>query len=136
MESSAEEIKTFENLEAWKICRNLRRDLAEIAHKFPSAEKFRLSDQIIRASRSVTANIAEGYGRFYYQENILFCRQARGSLYELIDHLGVAVDEGYLSESSYGDLYNKIQRATSVLNGYIRFLKNEQISKRRRGPIR
>ena len=50
-------------------------------------------DQLIRATRSITANIAEGHGRYHFQENIQFCRQARGSLTETLDHLICAQDE-------------------------------------------
>jgi len=51
-----------------------------------------------RASRSVNHNIAEGYGRFPFQENIQFCRIARGSLFETLDHGIIALDEGYISK--------------------------------------
>ena len=70
----------FRDLEVWKKCKELRQKNWELCKQFPKEEKFRLSDQMIRASRSATACIAEGYGRFHYQENIQFCRQARGSL--------------------------------------------------------
>ena len=76
---------TFETLEAWKMARNLREGIATLVKTFPQEEKFRLTDQMIRASRSITANIAEGHGRYHYQENIQFCRQARGSLKNYID---------------------------------------------------
>jgi four helix bundle protein len=77
---------------------------------------------MIRASRSVTANIAEGYGRYHYQENIQFCRQARGSLFELIDHLSVALDENYIAEDHYNDLKSNILEIIRMLNGYIKYL--------------
>jgi four helix bundle protein len=96
------EIKsTFETLEVWIKSRELRNMISKLAKSFPSEEKYRLADQMIRASRSVTANIAEGYGRFHYQENIQYNRQARGSLYELIDHLYVALDEKYVDEEDF-----------------------------------
>jgi len=78
---------------------------------------------MIRASRSVTANIAEGYGRFHYQENIQFCRQARGSLYELLDHLTCALDEGYLTKDRIETLNIEITSCLKLLNGYISYLK-------------
>lgn len=72
---------SFETLEVWKQARDLRIELSSIISSFPDIEKFRLINQIKRAARSVTNNIAEGYGRFHFQEkNIQFCRQARGSL--------------------------------------------------------
>ena len=92
-------ISSFEDLEVWKKGAKLRRDISSLAKKFPNEKKYKLTDQMIRASRSLTANIAEGYGRFHFQENIQYCRQARGSLYEIPDHLTVAKDEAYLSET-------------------------------------
>ena len=67
-------IKSFEDLDIWKFCRQLRKELEELVKTFPQEEKYRLSDQIIRAARRVTACIAEGYGRYHFQENIQFCR--------------------------------------------------------------
>ena len=121
-------IKTFEDLEVWKVCQELRKNITELARRLPAGEKNRLSDQMIRASRSVTANIAEGYGRFHYQENIRFCRQARGSLYEIIDHLMVAHDEGYLIDDKLKVYREDISRSLSLLNGYIRYLKKAKLA--------
>jgi four helix bundle protein len=61
-------MNTFENLTVG------RRQLAKLT-KVSSRGKYKLTDQITRASRSVTAYIAEGFGRFHYQENAQFCRQ-------------------------------------------------------------
>lgn len=55
--------QTFEELEVWKQCRNLRIEITTLVKDFPKEEKFRFSDQMIRSSRSVTANIAEGFGK-------------------------------------------------------------------------
>jgi len=65
-----EKFQVMEDLNVWKKCRELKNELTKIAKGLPAEEKFRLTDQIIRASRSITNNIAEGYGRFHYQENI------------------------------------------------------------------
>jgi four helix bundle protein len=75
----------FRDLEVWKQCKKIRREVWNLCKGFPKEERYRLSDQMIRSSRSATDCIAEGYGRYHYQENIQFCRQARGSLYELIN---------------------------------------------------
>ncbi len=117
---------TFESLEVWKKARELRIELNEVLNSFPRTEKYRLTDQIIRASRSVTNNIAEGYGRFHYQENIQYCRHARGSLYELIDHLIICYDENYVLNERYIALKRKIYNIIKILNGYILFLKNKK----------
>lgn len=68
----------LEELEAWKKARAFRIEISSMAKSLSESEKYRLKDQLIRASRSIAANIAEGHGRFHYQENIQFCRQARG----------------------------------------------------------
>lgn len=115
--------KSFEDLDCWKHATALRRRLAELVNIFPDKEKYRLTDQIIRASRSATSNIAEGYGRFHFQENMQHCRQARGSLYELIDHLLTAVDEGYISKEEFNSLRKEITSCLRLLNGYINYLQ-------------
>jgi len=116
----------FEDLRIWIESRKLRIKFSELAKSFPDFEQYRLSDQIIRASRSVTANIAEGYGRYHYQENIQFCRQARGSLYELIDQLSVALDENYVTEQIFSNIKDEIYTLIKQLNGYIKFLKERR----------
>ena len=115
--------RSFEDLEIWKLGRQLRKEFSALVKFFPKEEKFRLSDQIIRCSRSVTSNIAEGYGRFYYQENIQFCRISRGSLFELIDYLTVALDENYINQEQFNGFKEKILHSVKVLNGYIAYLK-------------
>lgn len=116
-------IKSFEDLEVWKNSRKLRKQISILAKSLPKEEKYRLTDQLIRASRSVTANNAEGYGRFHYQENIQFCRQARGSLYEIIDHLTCALDEGYIDKNRFDEFKKEITLCVKLLNGFISYLK-------------
>jgi len=118
--------KNFKDLEIWKKGRELRNDISKLTKNFPLDEKYKLVDQMIRASRSVTANIAEGYGRYHYQENIQFCRHSRGSLTELQDHLTVALDEGYINAEVENEFDNKIEECIRILNGYIRFLTNSK----------
>jgi len=116
----------FRDLEVWSRCRDIRQKVYDLCKKFPAEEKYRLADQIIRASRSATACIAEGYGRFHYQENIQFCRQSRGSLYELIDHLCVAEESGLIDDASVNTLTEQIKTAIRILNGYIKYLRNRK----------
>lgn len=106
----------FENLEAWKACRNLRLKISDFVKSLPNEEKYRMSNQLIRASRSTTANIAEGHGRFYYQENIQFCRHAKGSLSEILDHLICAFDEKYISAEKLTEFRQDIEMCIRILN--------------------
>jgi len=117
---------TFENLAVWQRCRELRKKVSNLVKSFPKTEQFRLIDQMIRAARSVTANIAEGYGRYHYQENAQFCRQARGSLYELLDHFTVALDEGYIRQEEFEEFRMEIFESVKILNGYIKYLQKKK----------
>ena len=106
-------------------------EFAEHIHKFvlpvlPADEKWCLSQQLQRSAQSVPANIAEGHGRFYFQEGIRFCYIARGSLEETFSHLFLSYRLGYLSEETYRnalDMINELRRLTS---GYIAFLKKSK----------
>ena len=94
-----EEVKFgFENLELWKKVREFKNEVSKEARKWPSEEKFKLIDQIVRSSRSINALLAEGHGRFTFADQLHFCIQARGSLSETINHLIDAFDEKYIVE--------------------------------------
>ena len=116
----------FRDLEAWKQCKGVTNKIRRLCKDFPREEKYRLSDQMIRASRSSTACIAEGYGRFHYQENIQFCRQSRGSLYELIDRVDVAEECQYIDKNEAETLIEQIKTATRMLNGCLKYLKTRK----------
>lgn len=109
---------SFEDLEVWKECRNLRKSISALVKTFPESEKYRLTDQILRSSKSPCANISEGHGRFHYQENIQFCRIARGSLSETLNHLTDALDENYISDTEFEQLNNQIKSCIRLTNGY------------------
>lgn len=118
---------TIEELEVYKLARIFRKEIAGFVKLLPHEEKYRLIDQILRSSRSITANIAEGYGRFHYQENIQFCRQARGSLIETYDHLTCALDEGYITTEVFYFYKEKYSILLKLLNGYIAYLKKRKL---------
>ena len=115
----------FDQLNVYKACRELRQHVSQVARSFPKNEQYKLVDQIIRSSRSVTANIAEGHGRFHYQENIQFCRMARGSLYETLEHINIALDENYVSTEIYEEIKAQTHKCIGLLNGYINYLKRK-----------
>ena len=85
-------------------------------------------DQIKRSSRSVTANIVEGYGRFHYLDNIKFCRDARGSLNETFDHMTVAFDEKYITKEQLAQHKQQFEKVLRFLNGYIGYLKKNTLT--------
>jgi len=118
------DIRSFEDLECWKIGAEIRKLSMKIVRSLPPEEKYDLGSQLKRAARFITANIAEGYGRFHFQENIQFCRVSRGSAYETIDHLLVAEEESYITKSEYDMARELINTFLKVLNGYIKYLSN------------
>jgi four helix bundle protein len=126
----SEELRSdFRDLDVWKKCRDIRAMMWRLCKKFPGEERFRLTDQMIRASRSSTNNIAEGYGRFHFQENIQFCRQSRGSLFELIDHVLIAEECEYIDDKTRGELTRHITSAIRLLNGYVKYLRTRKDEK-------
>jgi four helix bundle protein len=119
-------MSTFEDLETWQKCRQFRKEISLLLKGFPDDEKYRLIDQLKRASRSITANIAEGYGRFHYQDNLKFCRNARGSLNEVLDHLICAFDEEIITGGQLENLRERYNECYRLLNGYIAFLDKKK----------
>lgn len=92
----------------------------------PPEEKWNLAYQLRRSSQSIGANIAEGYGRFYYQDNIRFCYNARGSLVETINHLITARDLNYISSEMYCQAREIADEVYRLLHGYIAYLKKSK----------
>src|SRR5665213_2554767 len=117
---------SFTDLEVWKQARKIRTWVSESTKKFPADEKYRLTDQIIRSSRSIGNNIAEGHGRFHYQDNIRFCIIARGSLSETLDHLMIALDEEIITEEILQSFQTEYESCLRLINGYIQYLKNKK----------
>jgi four helix bundle protein len=117
---------SFTDLETWKQSRKIRNIISDLVKNFPGDEKFRLTDQIIRSSRSIGNNLAEGHGRFHYQDNIRFCIIARGSLTETLDHLIVALDEKIISEEVLDSFQTDYESCLKLINGYIQYLKSKK----------
>jgi S23 ribosomal protein. len=124
-------IESFEDLECYRSARALRRKIATWAGTLPKTEEYRLKDQVLRAARSVTANIAEGFGRQHPQENLQYCRQARGSLCELLDHLNVAVDENFIDQTILAEMREAWSETKGILGGYISYLETRTTRDRR-----
>ena len=119
--------KDFTTLEAWKKARLVKLFFyKEVIPHLPAEEKFNLNIQIRKASVSGTANISEGYGRYYYQEGIKFYRISRGSIYELKDHLISCYDFNFIIKEVFEKGIFLIEDAKVTLNGYIKFVKSQK----------
>jgi four helix bundle protein len=124
MSKEAKQFKSFEDLDVWRLAHELRLKVYTIAKYLPEDERYGIASQIKRSATSVAANIAEGHGRYHFQENIQFCRQARGSLAETRDHLIFIKDAGLIKKvSSIEHLLNLCEQTRRLLNGYIGYLK-------------
>ncbi len=117
--------KDFTSLRCWQYCRDVKMFFYEkILPLLPKDEKHNIDFQIRKSSRSITANIAEGTGRYHYQEAIQFLRISRGSLYELKDDLISCKDLDYITDSLFQEGIEKIEKAKASVNGFIKY--NEQ----------
>jgi len=125
-----EPLRTFEDLECWKACRELRVLVARTFCKaLPKDERHRPGDQILRAARSPTANIDEGYGRFHDLDHAKFCSNARDSCWETIDHMITAHDEELVSAELLEPGRTQAAKSVALLSGYISCLRKAAESK-------
>ena len=99
---------------------------SQVLPLLPVEEKWNLNQQLRRSFLSISANIAEGYGRFYYQENVRFCYIARGSLEETLSHLTFAIEAKFISAILYEQLEKEGEEIDKMLNGYIAYLKKSK----------
>ncbi len=114
----------FEDLDVWKKARILKVDIWKLVKKFPHEEKFRLVDQLIRSTRSIGSQIAEGHGRRTYPDRLRFTIIARGSLSETLNHLIDANDSDFISAEDLKIFREQILEVERLMNGYINYLES------------
>jgi four helix bundle protein len=120
-------LEGLEKLDLWRKARDFAvRVYREILPLLPQEEKWGLNQQIRRSAQSISANIAEGYGRYYFQDNVRFCYIARGSLEETISHLSLAHRLEYLPNALFKDLIGESDDLVRLINGYIAYLKRKK----------
>jgi four helix bundle protein len=115
--------QSFTELELWKKGRDFKNEIKELTQGYPPEEKYKLTDQTIRSSRSINATIAEGHGRYTFKDQVHFCIIARGSLSETYNHLIDALDCQYITSDQLKYFKNKIDEVERLLNGYISYLR-------------
>lgn len=116
---------TFEKLDVWQKSRGLVREVYCLTSKFPSDERFGLTNQLNRAIISVPSNIAEGCGRPSYKERIHFLEIAYGSLMESMTQIILAADLRYISENDLNSSKEKIVEVAKMINGLRKNLLNK-----------
>jgi len=115
--------KSFEDMPVWREAFSLANEIYDITEKFPKTETYALTDQIKRASVSISANIAESFGRYHTLDKLNFYYYARGSLYETKSHLLFALKRGYISNDEFTVIEQKINKIILDLNLIIKSLK-------------
>ncbi len=110
-------IQDFTDLIAWKKGHAIILKIYEITKHFPESEKFTLTNQMTRASISITSNIAEGFGRNSAKDKIHFYAISKGSAFELRSQLHIAKDLEYISSETFKNLEDDLIEVTKLISG-------------------
>lgn len=120
------EIRNFYDLEAWRVAHRLVLYIYQTTRNFPRDELFGITSQIRRATSSVTANIAEGFARYHFNDKIRFYHQARGSVGEVQNFLLLAKDLDYIPHDDFQKIGALTKQAMRLINGLIRSIQKQQ----------
>lgn len=115
----------FEDLECFKLALDVIVNAREFAKHLPAEEKFDMAAQVRGSSKSITANIAEGYGRYHYLDSVKFYSNARGSLNETLGHFINARVLNYIDQPYFEELYQLCRQTERTLNGYISYVRKQ-----------
>lgn len=121
-------IEKFEDIRAWQSAREVVNRIYEISQDEKFKRDYTLGDQIKRASISIMSNVAEGFSRQSRKEFIQFLFIAKGSAAEVQSQLYITLDQGYISEKEFKEIYDKVEEAAKLLSKFITYLKS--LSKR------
>lgn len=114
---------SFEDLAVWQKAREIRNVIFHMVKRFPKSERDRLSDAMIKTSRAIGDEIAEGTGRQNSDEMIDFCFRSRGAVNRLINQFTTAMDCNYIEEISFKKNRDELNRCIKLINEYINYLK-------------
>jgi len=112
-------IDNFEDLDVWQLGKELVLKVYDITMSFPKEEIYGITSQVKRASLSIPANIAEGFGRYHFMDKAKFYLNARGSLYELKSHLLISKALGFVKDNRIEIILQNIQALSIKLNNLI-----------------
>ena len=124
MTTPANKILSFTDLNAWKEGHRLAVMVYGVTKSFPKSETYSMVDQLRRSASSVTANIAEGFGRQTYKEKVQYCYLAQGSLNELKSFLLIARDVDYLGKEDFSKLAEMANGTHRLLQGLLQKTKS------------
>jgi four helix bundle protein len=116
----------FEDLECYKLALHVIVGVQDLIKSLPPEEKYDLAVQIRRSSKSVAANIPEGYGRYHYLDSLYKYSIARGELNETLSHVINAKVLGYIDQTIFERLYLLIRETEQTLNGYMAYVQRQR----------
>jgi four helix bundle protein len=119
-------ITRFEDLQAWQEARNLVKMAYRVTTAQPFRHDFSLRDQIRRAAVSAMSNIAEGFVRRSNREFIQFLFISISSIAEVQSHLYVSLDQRYISQEEFNQIYEQADKTAKIISGFIRYLRTKQ----------
>jgi four helix bundle protein len=113
-------VRSFTELEVYKISRKLPKAIFETSKKFPAEEKFSLTDQVRRSSRSIGAQIAEAWGKRKYERHFIsLLTDADSEQYETQHWIEIASECNYLSDTDRNQMLDTCQSLGRMLNSMI-----------------
>jgi len=107
----------FEKLDVWHRAIAFADLVYSLTRSFPSDERFGLTNQMRRAAVSISSNLAEGTSRASKNDFARFIEIATGSLFEVISQSVISKNQGFLTESSYQQLYAAAEEQSRMLSG-------------------
>ncbi len=114
----------FEDLKVYQIAIKLSDQIRSVAFRLPESERYRLRDQLLRAAQSITANIAEGFGRRRYQNELIkFLTYSLGSCEEIQSHLNLIYHSKWIGPILYADLLKQYKNLSVRLLNFIQSIK-------------
>lgn len=124
-------VQKFEELEAWKLAREITNKIYGLSSGEAFGRDFGLRNQMRDSSVSIMSNIAEGFERDGDKEFIQFLSIAKGSAGELRSQLYVALDQDYVIEEDFRGTYGKLVECSRVISGLIKYLKQSELKGRK-----
>lgn len=109
------------DIECYKISFHLSNYVWNVVLKWESLERRTIGEQFIRAVDSISANIAEGFGRYNKKDKIKFYRYSQGSLSESLDWNQKAKVRKLLSDDEYNFIFTELQKLPKALNAMISY---------------
>ena len=112
-------INNITDLIAWQEARKLCQEIYILTKKFPPEEKFIITKHLRESARGVMANLAEGFGRYFFRESLKFYGISRGCLEEVRSDLYLALDNNYINEEEFNYHLAQVNMVSALINGLI-----------------